>query len=169
MIFRNHPSVSAIRNAFNPQSSDFPKVSVDDVLKEINKLGNSKAIQNTDIPVKILKQNADIFGGFICHFSNVYVDKGTFPSVLKLANITLVFKKGHKGSKENYRPVSILPVISKIFEKLLWKQIIPFMDQFLSKYQGGFQKGFNAQQLPSCHVGEVEESCLTPKMFLVLF
>ena len=49
---------------------NFSKVSVDDVLKEINKLDYRKAIQNTDIPVKILKQNADIFGSYICHFFN---------------------------------------------------------------------------------------------------
>ena len=145
MKFCNNPSVSAIKIAFNPQSFNFSKVSVDDVLKEINKLGNRKAIQNTDIPVKILKQNADIFGSYICHFFNVCVDKGTFPSVLKHADITPVFKKGYRGSKENYRPVSILPVISKIFEKLLCNQITPFMDQFLSKYQCGFRKGFNVQ------------------------
>ena len=90
MKFRKHPSVSAITNAFNPQSFNFSKVSVDDVLKEINKLGNRKAIQNTDIPVKILKQNADIFGSYICHFFNVCVNKGTFPSVLKHADITPV-------------------------------------------------------------------------------
>ena len=77
--------------------------------------------------------------GYICHFFNVCVDKSTFPSVLKHANITPVFKKGYRGSKENYRPVSILPVISKIFEKLLCNQITPFMDQFLPKYQCGFR------------------------------
>ena len=103
MKFCNHPSISAIRNAFDPQFFNFSKVSVDDVLKEINKLGNRKAIQITDIPVKILKQNADIFGSYICHFLNVCVDTGTFPSVLKHANITPVFKKGYRSSKENYR------------------------------------------------------------------
>ena len=61
--------------------------------------------------------------GYICHFFNVCVDKSTFPSVLKHANITPVFKKGYRGSKENYRPVSILPVISKILEKLLCNKI----------------------------------------------
>ena len=146
MKFRNHPSVSAIRNAFNPQSLNFSKVSVDDVLKEINKLGNRKAIQNTDIPVKILKENADIFGSNICHFFNVCVEKGTFPSVLKYANITPVFKKGYRGFKENYRLVSILPVISKIFEKLLCNQTTPFIDHILRKYQFGFRKRFNAQK-----------------------
>ena len=49
MRFHNHPSVSAIRSAFNPQSFSFSKVSIDDVLKKINKLGNGKLIQCTDI------------------------------------------------------------------------------------------------------------------------
>ena len=73
------------------------------------------------------------------------VDKGTFPSLLKHADITPVFKKGYRGSKENYQAVSILSVISKIFQKLLHNQITPFMNQFLSKYQCGFRKGFNAK------------------------
>ena len=70
MKFRNHPSVSAIRNAFNLQSLSFSKVSIDDVLKEINTQGNRQAIQSTDIPVKILKQNANIFASYICHIFN---------------------------------------------------------------------------------------------------
>ena len=72
------------------------------------------------------------------------MDKGDFPSILKLANIAPVFKKGYKGSKDNYRPVSILPVISKIFEKLLCKQIILFIDPLLSPFQRGFRKGYGA-------------------------
>ena len=76
---------------------------------------------------------------YICHFFNLYVDKGSFPSVLKHADITPVFEKGYRGSKEIYRPVSILPVISKIFGKLLCNQMTPFMDQFLSKYHCGFR------------------------------
>ena len=69
----------------------------------------------------------------------------SFPSFLKYANITPVFKKGHKSSKSNYRPVSILPIISKIFKKLLCKQLTVHVEQFLSKYQCGFRQGFSAQ------------------------
>ena len=83
---------------------------------------------------------------FVTYFFNVCVEKGTFPSVLKHANITPVFKKGYRGSKENYRLVSILPVFSKTFEKLLCNQITPFIDHILSKYQFGFRKRFNAQK-----------------------
>ena len=52
-------------------------------------------------------------------FFNECMDQCNFPFVKKHENITLVFKEGYKGSKDNYRPVSILPIMSKIFEKLL--------------------------------------------------
>ena len=64
-------------------------------MEKVNKLGNRTAIQITDI--KILKQNADIFGNYVCHFFNVCVDKGTFPSILEHDNITPVFKKRIHG------------------------------------------------------------------------
>ena len=103
------------------------------------------ATQYSDLPVKILKENSDILGKYISDFFNECVDKGTFPSILKHANITPVFKKGYKGSKDSYWPVSILPVISKIFGKLLCKQITVFIDPLLSKFQCGFRKGYGAQ------------------------
>ena len=59
-------------------------------------------------------------------FINNWVDKGV------LKNATLVFKKGFRGSKDDYRWVSIHPIISKIFEKLLSEQIVMYMDRFLS-------------------------------------
>ena len=114
-------SVIAIKNLNSGSRFDFCRVSVHDVKKEIRRLSTRKATQYSDLPVKILKENSDIFGEYICDFFNECVDKGTFPSILKHANITPVFKKGYKGSNDNYRPVSILPVISKIFEKLLCK------------------------------------------------
>ena len=67
------------------------------------------------------------------------------PSVLKQANITPVFKKGERYSKDNYRPVSILPNMSKIFERCMFRQINEYMDVFLSKHRCGFGKGYSAQ------------------------
>ena len=83
-------------------------------------------------------------GNYICDFFNDCVDRGDFPSILKIANITPVFKKGDRDLKDNYRPVRILPVISKIFEKLLYKQITMFIDPLLSKLQCGLWKSYGA-------------------------
>ena len=56
-----------------------------------------------------------------------------------------MFKKGTKTSKDNYRPVSILSNISKIYERLMFKQISEYFEPILSKFQCGFRKGFSAQ------------------------
>ena len=65
-----------------------------------------------------------IFVSFLQSSFNTSFTKSEFSSVLKQANITLVFRKGDKFSKDNYRPVSILPNVSKIFERCMFCQII---------------------------------------------
>ena len=61
------------------------------------------------------------------------------------AIITPVHKKGSRTSKDNFRPVSILPNISKIYERVMFKQMSEFLEPILSKYQCGLRKGFSAQ------------------------
>ena len=57
-----------------------------------------------------------------------------FPTSLELANITPVYKKGSKNSKENYRPVSILPNISKIYKRCLFKPISNYFENIISNF-----------------------------------
>ena len=143
--YKNHPSIVAINNFKKNFNFYFSVVSEEDFLKESKKLNPRKFTQSTNIPIKLLKENADIFASYLCDFFNQSIENIEFPSILKNVNITPLFKKGYRGSKENYPPVSILPVIFKIFEKLLCKKITIFMDPLLSKYQCGFRKGYSAQ------------------------
>ena len=92
--YNNHPSVAAIRNANNNSHFHCNEVSVQEVYKEIRKLSTRKSVQSTDIPIRVLKENADIFADYICGFFNDSIKKSTFPSILKNANITPDFKKG---------------------------------------------------------------------------
>ena len=78
-------------------------------------VGFLKAIQESDIPVKIIKGNCDLFVEIICRFFNESLEKSKFSDCLKLANVAPVFKNGTRTSKNNYRPVSILPILSKLF------------------------------------------------------
>ena len=142
--YKNRPSIAAIRNANNNSHFHFNEVSVEEVYKEIRKSNPRKSALSNDTAIRLLKENTVTFTDYICRFFNESLKKSTFPSILKNANITPVFKKWHRGSKENYRPVSVLPVISKMLEKLLWKQITIFRDPLLSKHQCGLRKGFSA-------------------------
>ena len=99
----------------NRAKFSFSFTSKEDVLTEIKVLDVSKAIQESYIPVKIVETNGNFFAEAICFYFNKSLEIGKFPNCLKLANITPVFKKGARTSKNNYRPVSILPVFIKIF------------------------------------------------------
>ena len=76
---------------------------------------------------------------------NKSITDNLFPCNLKIGNVTPLFKKDDGTKKENYRPISILPTNSKIFERLIFQQNTPFISQNLSPYLCGFRKGFNAQ------------------------
>ena len=148
MKYRFHPIIVATKkNCNSGLSFGFSHVERDKILKEINNLKakyKHKTTQSTDIPTKLIKENSDIFGDFIFgNYSNC-VFSSIFPNSFKNAIIAPVHKKGARTSKNNYRPVSILSNISKIYERLLFTQISKNFEPILSKFQCGFRKGFNA-------------------------
>ena len=99
-----------------------------------------------NIPVKILKEAVDIVVQPLTDIWKFEVVLGQkFSSQLKLADITPLHKKLETIKKENYRPVSLLPVVSKLFERLMQKQMIAYIEKFLSPYLCGYRKGFNSQ------------------------
>ena len=127
-------------------SFSFQYVSHDQVLKEVNKLNPRKASQDSDIQVKVIRENIDIVAYFIYNNFNNSLSSFIFPTGLKYADIKPVFKKDDKTNKENYRPISILPNLSKIYERLMGDQLYPYFNKIFSKFQCGFRKGFNSQQ-----------------------
>ena len=155
--YRNHPSIAAIKKFCNSKSHfSFKNVQKEEILKELNNLNIiNKATQNTDIQTKMTKENSDIFGDFIFSNLNCCINTSSYPSLLKRADITPVHKKDSKSEKNNYRLVSILSNISKVYERIMFKQMSGFFESsFVSKYQCGFRKGFSAQH---CLVSMLEK------------
>ena len=145
--YRNHPIILNIgevcKNKSNKQPLfSFSEAARDEILKESLSLDTTNACQDTGIPTKILKENADKFSDFLFACYNASVVKSSkFPSILTLADIIPVFKKGDKECE--YQPVSILPNMSKIFERIIFRQISNYMESFLSKYQRGFRRDYS--------------------------
>ena len=94
-----------------------------------------------DLPTKILKNNSDIFSRFFRTNCNNAIEISTFPEQLKYADVKLVFKKDLQTDKKNYRPISILPNVSKIYERCINKQLEEYFQALLSNYQCSFRKG----------------------------
>ena len=91
----------------------------------------------------VLKLGVTYFARIIKKLFNQCIRESVYPSILKIARITPIFKKGRRALIENYRPISVLPVLNKIFEKLIFKRLDFFVEStnVLSDCQHGFRKG----------------------------
>ena len=119
---KNHPSIKLIKtNSENNVSFRFEEIQSIEIGKELNNLDCSKASQDSDIPTKIIKNNIDTFVPVLLTEFNESLKLNRFPHFMKSANITPVFKKNDRTDKSNYRPVSILPNLSKVFERCIYK------------------------------------------------
>ena len=145
--FEHHPSILNIKDNISSSSSfTFTQVTFSDIEKEIKSLNPKKASTFQNIPIKHLKETSNICSESLVNiWNNEVISKNLFPSELKLADITPIFKKGDATLAKNYRPVSVLPVISKVYVRLMQKQLISYIDQYLSPYLCGYRKGYNAQ------------------------
>ena len=158
--YKNHPSIKAITDRMEKLGKptfNFKFTSHEETEKEVNNLKIKKASQKSDIPLKIIKENVDI-SYFLYHNFNNSLSCATFPTSMKYADVIPIHKKDDKTGKENYRPISILPNLSKVYEKLMYNQIYPYFDTLFSKFQCGFRKGFNAQH---CLLAMIEKWCKT--------
>ena len=144
--FAQHPSILTIRNEGpNDRVLELHKISIDDMTKEIAALNPRKAVSGV-IPIKALKAAMfECAEPLTCIFNKHIVELSSFPDELKLAEIIPAHKKKSTTEKSNYRPISLLPVVSKLFEILIVKQIEFHTNSFLSKYLCGFRKGYSCQ------------------------
>ena len=132
------PSILLIKNRIKIQNLfSFNAIDGNDMMSELLKIDPKKATTGNSIPSKTLKLSADTSADILQNLFNDMLSTGNFPDNMKLADITPVFKKKDSYFKKNYRPVSILSIISEIFERLIQKQIVGYMENFLSHYVCG--------------------------------
>ena len=94
-----------------------------------------------EIPAKILKSTPENILVALCHIFNLAFATGEYIDNFKIAKVIPIFKKGSVKDIQNYRPISLLPALSKIMEKLMYNRLLIFLNQqnFFYKYQFGFR------------------------------
>ena len=125
----------------SPSSSFFVNPSSSVEVERIMASMKNKNAPITDIPSKIYKLAADKLSYFISRLFNQSVQQGAFPQYLKIARIVPIHKDGDTSNIKNYRPISILPFISKIFEKLMLVRLDKYFEvnNVLNDKQFGFR------------------------------
>ena len=119
-----------------------PLMKLSDLKSCINSLDASKTIGLDGISPRIIKLSSEIISSTLLDIINASFITGNFPDSLKSARIHPIHKGGAKCDPANYRPISILPVISKIIEKHVTKHLFGYLNtyQLLQKSQSGFRK-----------------------------
>ena len=145
--FSLHPSIIRIQSnmRYNERFS-FSEVSLQQVALQLARLDPKKSSPIGAIPAKILKEYPDIFAQNLCSLFNQSVTHSTFPLELKAGEITSLFKKDDASLKKNFRPITVLPAVSKVFERLMHSQLMQFTDSFLSILLCSFRRGFSTQK-----------------------
>ena len=137
---------------------DFNTVEVDDIKKIIRKLKPKSSSGQDGISSNLLKEINDTIASTITLIINQSLSTGIFPDKLKTAKVVPVYKKEDPHQFGNYRPISLLPAISKIFEKVVFAQVYKYFNDnnLLYKHQYGFRKH---------HSTELAAIELTDKLF----
>ena len=118
-----------------------------EVAKVIKGLKN-KGNKLLDIHPSIVKENIIIFSIHIAELYNLSLVYSEFPDKSKIGRVNPIHKSGPIDNIDNYRPISVLPIFSKIFEKLTFQRMVSFITQFniLSDCQFGFRSGRSTTQ-----------------------
>jgi hypothetical protein len=126
----------------NPNSIFLKEVLPDEVTKIVKSLKNASAGFD-GIHSKIIKLTYKYFLTPLTHVLDLSIQQGFFPDSMKLAKVVPIYKAGDPMSISNYRPVSILPLFSKLLERLMYNRILSFINDngILYKYQFGFREG----------------------------
>ena len=147
-VYKDHPSVKSIREQTSlVQPFDFKHVNVNDVKKILKSTKTKKAPGYDNVPPKLIKLGAEILSHTLTPIFNECITSKVYPTDLKCAEVAPVYKKGDNLNKSNFRPVSVLTCISKVFESLMSSQMEKGMSSLLSHILSAYRKGHSCEHV----------------------
>ena len=114
-------------------------------MAEISKLNENKSAGPDDLKPKLVKACVNQLILPLSILFNKSIEKAMYPSDFKLAKVIALYKKNSRFTPSNYRPISLLNCFNKIFERLVYNQLIKFIEKHKILYlnQYGFRKGYS--------------------------
>ena len=149
----------------------FPPVVASDLLLELANLKTSKSLGPDNISPFILKVAGPFLQQPLLHIFNQAIIEGVFPEKLKHSRVIPIFKKGDKSLCSNYRPIALSSCISKLFERLIVKNLTSFINKnnILFDYQFGFRKKFSTSLALMEVVNMINQETANKKLILGIF
>ena len=135
---------------FNPVSEifEFKKIDQSTIENIIKNFSSKKSTDINGLSTNLLKSCSDLILRPLTHLINLSLAQGVFPGDLSTSRTVPIFKQGRRNEMSNYRPISLLPILSKVYEKVVFNQLFDYLsiNNILSKNQFGFQPSKSTQQ-----------------------
>ena len=127
----------------NSDGFKMQKVQYSDVVKELTSLRNDTSTGSDEIPTKFIKPISDVIASPFTDIINTMIETPMFPHQWKTARVVQIPKVNYPGDTTDYRPISILPALSKIAERLILKQLLSHIEEqlLLKSTVTGYRKG----------------------------
>ena len=132
------------KNCVPENTFDLPYVSTSDINKIIKSLNVNKAKRPDGISAKFVKMSANVID---CHLANIInndISSNKYSKHAKTATVRTIFKKDDRANTKNYRPVSLLNIFSKIYERFLHESLTSYVETFLSKFIPIYCKSYSS-------------------------
>ena len=145
---QSHDSIYLIRDKVSVTNEFFFHVITPTVLSRyINKLQNSKAVGHDGLKSIYIKLSGTHLCNSLCDLFNMCVTASFFPSEMKLAEISPIFKRNDNLCKENYRSINLLTITSKLFENIMSDQLTKYFGDLLCSTLSAYRKGYSCQHV----------------------
>lgn len=135
-------------------------------------LNNSKALDIDNFQIRPIKHVLESIAPILAYVFNLAMVTGVFPRKMKRSRVSVLFKGGDKNVAANYRPISVIPIFSKGFEKILHSRFTSFFNKMgaLSDAQHGFRKGRSTETallaLKESVLTNIEHKLITLGLFI---
>ena len=141
----NHRSIEMIRARYEPDSFSFIEIKREEVLKALKELNPRKATGHDEIPSKVLKLVAEEIATPLTDIFNQVIKYCEWPQEWKMGEWIPAYKKDDHHDKANYRPVTILSILDKIFEQLLCQQLSQRFENIFDPFISAYRKNYSCE------------------------
>ncbi|XP_055525286.1 uncharacterized protein LOC129718490 isoform X3 [Wyeomyia smithii] len=167
-MFNNEPKSRTLHTVVQNSIVILP---ANEICNYVHSLKNSNAVGIDGISSKFIKNNIAILSSRLTDLFNQAIEEGVFPECLKAAKVVPIHKKGQKSNISNYRPISILPTLSKPFEKLIEQRLRSFLNRnkIIHSNQYGFQPNSNTTSAIVNIINTIQQNIDQRKMCSTIF
>jgi hypothetical protein len=169
--FRINDQNSQVFVKNNHSSTFLFPVSEEEVVDVVSKLEGKTSAAFDEISEFLIKECIQNIKKPLSFIFNESINKGSFPNLMKIAEVRPVYRKGDRRDISNYRPISVLPIFSKSLEKIMYNRLLSLVEKYniLAEGLNGFRGNKSTETVCQAFIENVQQALMVGYLFWVYF